>query len=351
MIDCSDISVIIPVHNGGKNFINCLNSLVTSCSQYREVIVVVDGDSDGSWQRAHTVGARVIRLPETGGPAQARNVGAQIASGAILFFMDADVCLHPETLPKVAIAFDADPDLAALIGSYDNQPGAPNFLSQYRNLLHHFTHQTGASSANTFWGACGAIRREIFLSIGGFDIAYRRPTIEDIELGYRLKASGFRIGLFKDIQVKHLKRWGVRSLLKADFFYRALPWTELILREQRLDNDLNLSLTSRLSVILSFGLLGSLSFGIFSGLLGWNLTAVLGLTTAMQISLMLWLNTPFYQFLHRERDLWFMLQALPWHWLYFFYSGLAFIVGSLRFWMRRQKCSASAVFSKILPSN
>lgn len=69
--------------------------------------------------------------------------------------------------------------------------------------------------------------------MGGFDESYRKPSIEDIELGYRLKQAGLKIRLCKALQVKHLKRWEVVSLLRADFFYRALPWTELILRDRQ----------------------------------------------------------------------------------------------------------------------
>jgi hypothetical protein len=59
-------------------------------------------------------------------------------------------------------AFQNDHDLAAVIGSYDDEPFEPNFLSQYKNLLHHYVHQTANRDASTFWGACGAIRRESF---------------------------------------------------------------------------------------------------------------------------------------------------------------------------------------------
>ncbi|MEM8809000.1 MAG: glycosyltransferase family 2 protein [Cyanobacteria bacterium P01_G01_bin.38] len=338
MFNCSGISVVIPVHNGGENFVHCLSSLAAVQTCCREVIVVADGDSDDSWRRAQSFGARVIRLPESGGPARARNVGAQAASGEILFFMDADVCLHSDTLPKVAAAFEADSNLAALIGSYDDQPGSPNFLSQYRNLLHHYTHQQGAKSANTFWGACGAMRREVFMDLGGFDVTYRRPTIEDIELGYRLKAAGYKIGLYKDIQVKHLKRWEMQSMLKADFFYRALPWTELMLREKRLDNDLNVSVDGRMSVVLSYGLM----FSVLTGSLGvwlwpqWLVNSALGTVIACAVGL-LRLNWPLYRFFYLKRGPVFALKSLPWHWLYFLYGGLGFAVGLLRHWLRQQQ--------------
>jgi len=46
--------------------------------------------------------------------------------------------------------------------------------------------------------------------MGGFDES-RQPSIEDIELGYRLEAGGLLT--YKTLQVKHLKHWGVVSLL------------------------------------------------------------------------------------------------------------------------------------------
>jgi len=69
------------------------------------------------------------------------------------------------------------------------------------------------------------------------------PRLKCIELGYRLEAGGLYDSAVQTLQVKHLKHWGVVSLLKADFCYRALPWTELILRDRRFINDLNLQLS------------------------------------------------------------------------------------------------------------
>lgn len=317
------ISVIVPVHNGGASFHRCLLRLAETVPPPSEIIVVADGDTDGSWLLAKEFSTKVLKVSERGGPAQARNLGARAAQGDILFFVDADVVISPEAIRQVAIAFQREPDLAALIGSYDDAPGASNFLSQYKNLFHHYTHQTACEEASTFWGACGAIRREIFLGIGGFDESYRQPSIEDIELGYRLKRSGYRIRLHKTLQVKHLKRWGITSLLKADFYYRALPWTELILRDRQFTNDLNLQFSNRLSVILVYGLLGTLV-----GAWWWSGF----LTGAGVLSLgLLVLNAPVYRFFLDKRGFLFTLQVVPWHWFYYLYSGLAFAIGTSRY--------------------
>jgi GT2 family glycosyltransferase len=326
------ISVVIPVHNGGDKFNRCLASLAEVKADFHELIVVADGESDESWLLAEQWGAKVIRLPQTGGPARARNVGADAAQSDILFFIDADVCVHADTVRQVAIAFQQDDQLAALIGSYDDAPGAGNFLSQYRNLLHHYTHQTARAQASTFWGACGAIRRDVFSKIGGFDERYRRPSIEDIELGHRLTAAGYQIRLYKDIQVKHLKCWRARSLLRADFFYRALPWTELILRNQGLINDLNLKISSRISVMLIYGMMGLTMLGLFKGATQTAIAPPFWMIFGLIFLILLQINLPVYRFFLRKRGWWFTVQVVPWHWLYYLYSGLAFAIG----WIRHQ---------------
>jgi GT2 family glycosyltransferase len=300
--------------------LSSLNEFVPSDT---EIIIVVDGGADDSWQMAQEFGAKVIQLPTAGGPARARNLGASVAQADILFFIDADVTIAADTLNQIAIAFKEQPDLAALIGSYDDAPGASNFFSQYKNLFHHYTHQTASEEASTFWGACGAIRRHIFLKMGGFDERYRYPSVEDIELGYRLKRAGYRIQLNKRVQVKHLKRWGIISLLKAEIFYRALPWTELLWRDRQFVNDLNLKTSSRLSLLLTYGLLIAL-------LTAWWWIGTLALAGVCGLVLLA-LNLPVYRFFLRKRGLKFALQTIPWHWLYFFYSGLAFTLGTLRY--------------------
>jgi GT2 family glycosyltransferase len=318
------VSIVIPVHNGGESFQNCLSSLNQFIPPSTEIIVVVDGGSDASEQLARSFGAKVVTFPTAGGPARARNLGAKVAKGDILLFLDADVTIHAQTLPQVVAVFEDRPDLAALIGSYDDAPGAPNFLSQYKNLFHHYTHQTGVTEASTFWGACGAIRRDVFLELGGFDENYRYPSVEDIDLGYRLKRAGYRIELCKTVLVKHLKCWQPINLLRAEFFYRALPWTELIWRDRQFVNDLNLKISSRIAILLAYGWLAALLAAFF-----W-LSAAIAIAVGFGLAFLL-INLPVYQFFHQKRGWWFACQTVFWHWLYFLYGGLAFAIGTIRY--------------------
>ena len=251
------VSVIIPVYNAEVYLRQCLASLAASDDPALECIVVDDGSTDGSRDVAREFGALVLSTDGRKGPALARNIGARAARGEILFFVDSDVCVQPETVSRIAAEFTMNPDVDAVMGSYDRWPSAKNFMSQYRNLMHHYVHQRSRREAVTFWAGCGAVRRQVFLDFGGFDEAYQSPAIEDIELGYRLAAAGRKLVLCSDIEVKHLKRWEFGSVMKTDFFYRALPWSELTFRSGWMPNDLNLRISQRISVVLG-GLLGAL---------------------------------------------------------------------------------------------
>jgi hypothetical protein len=233
--------------------------------------------------------------------------------------------------------FEQNPDVDAVFGSYDTQPQAANFISQYKNLFHHFVHQQGREEASTFWSGCGAIKRSVFGEMGGFDASYGRPCIEDIELGMRLRRAGRTIRLNKRIQVTHLKRWTLWNLLKSDLCDRGIPWTELILRERSLPSDLNLKPSQRLCAVFAGGLVGMLGI---SSLLATRhsplVTFKTGLLTALALLLgIVCLNTRFYAFFVRQRGLIFAVRVVPLHLLYYVYSIAAFAIGVGRYVWRR----------------
>ena len=287
------VAIIVPVYNGGEKFRASLDSIRRAIPPPDELIVVGDGDTDGSSQYAEAAGISVHRFPAPGGPGRARNLGASRAKSDILFFVDADVTVPENVIRQVKELFAQQSEISAIIGSYDDQPTAPNFFSQYRNLLHHYVHQSGREEASTFWGACGAIRRDVFLTMGGFDETYIKPSIEDIELGYRLKKAGHTIRLCKSLQVTHWKRWTLVSMVQADFFQRALPWTQLIHRNRGFVNDLNIDVSGRASVMLTFGLLGALLLSPWQPLL---------LVAAAVMGLILFiLNVRLYRFFLEKR--------------------------------------------------
>ncbi len=314
------ISVIIPVRNGGLQFERCLRAFQSLENPAHEIFVVDDGSTDDSARLAAAAGIRLLHTDAPGsGPAQARNLAAQHATGEVLFFCDADVEIRPDTLVRIRQSFDADPELAALFGSYDDEPSHSGLISQYKNLFHHYVHQHGATDASTFWSGCGAIRRDVFVEHDGFPTHYRLPSIEDIDLGQALKKSGQRIKLDKTLQVKHLKHWTLRNLLHSDIVARGIPWTRLILRERAFMNDLNLQTHNRASVVTVY-------LGLFCAVLGfWQNYFWLGLIVGGGALLIL--NRDLYKFFKQQRGLRFAFGAISLHWLYYFNNGISFSVG------------------------
>ena len=323
------ISVIVPVHRGGEAIRRCLASLAEAAPAPAEVLVAVDGDPDGAGQVPEGPGVRVIALPERGGPARARNAAARAATGDILLFVDADVLVPPDVVGRVDELFTREPDLTAVFGSYDDDPPRTSFLSQYKNLSHHYFHQGAPEEASTFWGGCGAIRRSAFLDAGGFNEGYSRPCVEDIELGYRLKRAGHKVHLCKSLQVKHLKVWTIGKLLKAEVLDRAIPWTVLILRYRDVAGGPNLRLASRVSLVAAYGLLAALLAAPFwhGGLL----------VAAASGAVLLAANAPLYALFWRRRGPLFALQGVIWNWFYYLYGGLGFAVGLALYLLERRR--------------
>ncbi|MGK2925348.1 MAG: glycosyltransferase family 2 protein [Lysobacterales bacterium] len=246
------VSVIVPVHNGGDDLVRCLEAISRSAWRPLECIVVDDASTEvHTAETAQRFGARLLRQPRQRGPAAARNAGAAAAAGDILFFTDADVVLHEDAIGRAAHELARSPGVAAAFGSYDANPGDASLISRYRNLYHHWNHQRGAEEASTFWSGCGAVRRQVFQAAGGFSESFARPSIEDIELGYRLRAAGHRIRLLKDMQGTHLKRWTLRNMVHTDIFLRGAPWVELLQRFPDVPADLNLGWRSRLATGLT----------------------------------------------------------------------------------------------------
>jgi GT2 family glycosyltransferase len=322
------LSIIIPVHNGSNYLRECLSALQASVPAQSEIIVVDDASQDNSVAVARDMGVCVLQLSENAGPAGARNFGARRAQGDVLFFLDADVVVASWTLARVQEVLQRAPDVAAVFGSYDDNPRAPGVISQYRNLLHHFVHQNGNPEASTFWAGCGAIRRNAFEDVGGFDEKrFRRPAIEDIELGYRLRQKGYRILLDKTLQATHLKRWNLPSLVRTDITCRAVPWARLIFETKHAPDDLNLELGQRLSFALVAIGLACLAFALVEPKLVMLASACLAATVMI--------NHELYKFFIRRRGVCFAAGCIPLHLLYYVYSGLSFLYVAAEFRLRK----------------
>ncbi len=203
-------------------------------------------------------------------------------------------------------------------------------MSEYRNLLHRYTHLVGAGEAETFWAGCGAVRLDAFRRVGGFDTArFPRPQIEDIDLGYRLRDRGGRILLDPRIQGTHLKRWTLMSMWRTDLLDRGIPWMGLLIeRRQRNATALNTGRAEQLKVALAA--LG-VSLLVVAAVLGSMVLASAGVTALVALVMT---NLAVYRWFAAQRGWRFALSVIPLHLGYYVSNSVAAAIGTARHLIR-----------------
>jgi hypothetical protein len=302
------LTAIVPATNRPATLRECLDAVRRAAEPPEEVIVV----DDSSLKH----------------PALARNAGARNAANDVLVFVDADVTVHTDAFVRIRHAFNADPNLVALFGSYDDSPAAPGSVSTFRNLLHHHVHQHGGGPAGTFWAGLGAMRREAFEANGGF---VEHP-IEDIELGMRLAQNGARIVLDPSVQGTHLKDWSLWNMIRTDLLVRGIPWVGLLLehRGSTAMSKLNLGWCHRLSALACLGVLAGAAMRNV-----WIALAALAALIA--------LNGSFYALLTRRTGLRRALNGIALHFLHHLVAIAAVPLGALAYLTRRRNRHSASV--------
>ncbi len=337
------LSVIVPAHQGESVLPLSLAALAGSDlpRERWELIVVDDASSDGTSRLAEQWADRVVALSgRPHGPGYARNRGAEGATGEWLVFIDADVVVHGDTLRRFVEAIEADPSIDAVFGAYDDAPPAPGFLTQYRNLLHRYIHLMSAGPGETFWAGCGSVRRSAFVEVGGFDERrYRRPQIEDIELGYRLRDRRRRIVIRPEIQGAHLKQWRFLGSLRTDLLDRGIPWVVLLLERRSLGRPANLNLKRGERVK---ALLVGLALPLFptAALLRWPLLALAASLMLLGVVLS---NLPLFTWFARQRGPLFALAVVPFNLGYYLVSCLSVVGGATVHLLRARSAVGPAV--------
>lgn len=315
------LSVVVPAFNAAGTISACLQAIHAAAGAGAEVLVVDDGSTDETPALARQAGANVL-LQSRRGPAAARNAGAEAAAGAILVFVDADVIVHADAIGRILDAFRADPGLTAVFGSYDASPRVRGTVARYRNLLHAYTHQTGQPRAATFWAGLGAIRRQPFLDLGGFDARrFATASVEDIEFGMRLRAAGGTIALDRSILGTHCKEWTLPSMVTTDLWSRAVPWTRLLRDAGALPNDLNLRWSQRASAGAAWLLPAALA--------ACPLGAWWPLAAPTLLLLHFALNARFLAWVWRNSTFATAAASVPLQLLFHWVAGLGFLIGRL----------------------
>lgn len=327
------LSVVIPVYNSARTLQRCLSAVCPELGPSDEVIVVDDGSTDDVRAVAREFPVTLVRLDRRSGVAAARNRGADRATRPVLCFVDADVVLHPDALGRGRAHFVIS-SVDGVIGSYDDKPEAPTLVSQFKNLAHHHFHQRAEGRVGSFWGGCGFIRRDVFLAAGGFDEhRFSRPSIEDVEFGWRVTDRGGHIVLDPRILGTHLKRWTLRSLIKTDVLYRAVPWVRWSLERRRFGGELNASPLQQMALVIAILLGVSGLAAISSGAARVSLAVLVGLALAI--------NRALFRLFWRRGGAGLFVAGFLLQQVYYYCALVGLLLGIARFcWPGRRSVSA-----------
>ena len=197
------VSIIVPTRSGDPR---CLPFVRRAARAHRIEILVAQGD----W------------------PSRQRNAAAAEAHGVYLYFLDDDSAVGPDAIDRIVNFFATHRDAAAVGG-----PSLPTFGSWWQTLLGElFAHPLGTYSVRHRYaskgasGPCGdeglilanlAVRRDVFLAVGGFD--ERLYPNEENALLERLKGGGHTLHRDPGMTVRRPHRQSCGALVEQMFRY------------------------------------------------------------------------------------------------------------------------------------
>lgn len=213
----AEVSIIIPMHNAADYIEKCLSGILSQSIKNLEVILVDDGSTDDTVEKAKKYGFRIVMLKDGGNPSKARNFGAKKASGNILVFVDSDIVLKPDSIEKI-VSKVAEKEVASVSGIYTKETPVDSFYSQLQNLILYYRLSKVSEFVTFTNSAFYAIKRDVFETIHGYNESM--SYFEDVEIGHRLKKNGYKLRMDSSLSVTHLKNFDHWGLL-CDYFKKA----------------------------------------------------------------------------------------------------------------------------------
>lgn len=231
-----NISIIIPMYNSENTIKECLCSIVKSKYKEYEIIVVDDNSNDRSAEIVKKHNVIYLKMEKNIGALACRNLGAKIAKGEILLFIDSDIKIKEDTLQRIKENFNVKLDISAINGTLDPTVNVGYLCTQYKSIYVNYVHnkiKTIANNAKFIYSAITAIRTKDFVKSGGFDETKRE--CEDDDFGYKFSQEGYKIVLDTSLTVYHLKKYQLTKMLISDF-KRCVTYVVLVLNREKNSN-------------------------------------------------------------------------------------------------------------------
>ena len=210
-------SVVICSYNGSLTIRECLEGVTKLNYPFYEVIVINDGSTDATPEIASEFDVKLISTTNQGLSA-ARNLGASVAKGEIISYIDDDAVPDQDWLLYLASSFYytsyaavggpniAPKDVTLTADCVDHSPGSPCHVLITDMEAEHIP------------GCNFSIRKSVIDQLGGFDVQFRTAG-DDVDLCWRIVEAGWKIGFNAGAMVWHHRRRTTRSYWKQQFGY------------------------------------------------------------------------------------------------------------------------------------
>lgn len=192
------ISIIIPNRNGAATIAQCLEAAFASRYEDFEIIVADDCSQDRSVEAIERFPCRLVRLGRHGGASAARNAGAAVARGELLFFTDADCLVQEDALAIAGESFLRHGPGVVIGGTYTPNPYDTDFFSRFQSVFINHSETRHPSDPDYAASHAMVIAAEAFRRSGGFTEDFL-PVAEDVEFSHRLRRAGYRIVMGKSV--------------------------------------------------------------------------------------------------------------------------------------------------------
>lgn len=320
-------SIIIPTHNRIHALKEALENIYSIEYESFEVIVVIDGSTDGTDKMLSEFPCSVITHKKSLKVCVSRNDGAKIAKGEVLIFLDDDMLVPKNIFEVMDNIFYKNNEYDALFGPFSPNQRFKNFASEFKNHYMHYAFYMLPERVYLLVGGSTAIRKSVFDKYGGFDENYFYPYGEDHDLGVRI---GFEHKIYRcrEYMPEHIKHYTWKKVLKCDFD-RAVAFIRLILRKRFITKEklylseaaargyhsISILLTALICIFAVIGIIKPVSAGIAS---------------LIYISLLL-VNIKFLSFLFKQKGLLYLIKSCLFIFIDLISIGLGFTFGFLSF--------------------
>ncbi|MCA9401153.1 MAG: glycosyltransferase family 2 protein [Candidatus Omnitrophica bacterium] len=317
-------SVIIPAYNCSATISKTINSLLKQRHMPDEIIIVDDGSTDDTAQIVKQYRQVHYVFQKNSGPAAARNNGAFLSHGDILFFTDSD-CVPTQDWIMEGLKGFSHEEIGAVCGTYGN--ANPQYvLSRCIHDEIQFRHHHLVPDEPKVFGSYNvAIRRGLFVRLSGFNQKYSQASGEDNDLSYRLRKSGHKIIFNRKFKVDHFHTTSLMKYLLEQFrhgFWRAKMYRDHV--NMVLGDDYTFWKDS-VEIILAFIFIFSISVSLGVPLFNVFWPGALLLLISIELFFA-------FRMISRKKDVFFGFVVMLFR---VFFRGAGFSSGILRFFLNQ----------------